>query len=529
MSEAPDDAARPPSMWRDGWAWVSALSVVPLALATGGAPRGEAVAEDFDFLRRAMEPGISLLDGGGSLAFWPPVSHQLYYETFGALILSSPEAIAAVHVALLALSALLLYRALRATWPGPLAASAAAFPLMAESTRTLIMWPSHFVDLGAFLFLAMAYHELTRRRPWTASAALMTALLCKELALVGALLLPFAPGVGVGRRDRVRALLATGAVVLAWAAAYAWVRGHAGLELPHGLERDPALLSTALPTRLAWASWNSLRATWGLAFERNHLVTMAAFAAVVAAAVGGRSTSARADHPEPEDRGAFLDYVKLCRLQRMMRATRMALRERFHSLPRSAIIGLYAAPLSTEYAYGGPHALQVWYRDTTLSWIPLDSLKAQPNLPVLAFIGYQPRYDPQVVLVDGPAVRLALSGFSQLEQGRWSEALTSLKRAEAAQRDPRAIVFRGDLAGRRAYCEGWLAAWDEAERDAVFAVEAATEDVGARYVLALVHARRREWTASRAQLDTLLAVNPEHSEGVRLRLALDSLNVGASR
>jgi hypothetical protein len=608
VSERPQEAVGPPSAWRDGWLWISVLSIVPLFLATRGAPRGEAVAEDFDFLRRAMEPGVSLLDGGGSQAFWRPVAHQLYYETVGPLILQNPEAIAALHALALALAAGLLYRALRRTWSAPLAAAAASFPLMAESTRTLILWPSHFVDLGGFLFLALAVHEAASRRPWTASLSLLAALLCKELALVGALLLPFGPWVGGARQgDRVRLLAASGAAVVAWALAYAWVRGHAGLELPHGIERDPALLSTSAATRFSWAIWNSLRATWSLPFERGHLVTIAVTALGLAAAALAlaRSAAARsrwrelrgavvwggawavlswaalasifplwapnrsqlgsvgfgiaamgtahAVHPllpaavaatrlallavapgaparitpEPEDRGAFLDYVKLCRLQRLMRATRQTLRHRFPALPRGSVIGLYTVPLSTEYAYGGPKALQVWYRDTTLDWVSLDTFEVRREIPVRAFVGYEPRRDPQVVLLDGTAVREALAGFDLLEQERWRESLETLRRAEAAQQDPHAVVFRGDLAGRRAYCQVWLGEWDGAERDAAFALAAAPEDVGARYVMALVHARRKDWPRTRAELDTLLATNPRHPEGLELRRALDSLRVGA--
>ena len=64
------------SEWfKDGWCWAALASVVVLVAHSLGAPLGEPVAEDFDFLSRALLSGRhTLLDGGGSQAFWRPVS-----------------------------------------------------------------------------------------------------------------------------------------------------------------------------------------------------------------------------------------------------------------------------------------------------------------------------------------------------------------------------------------------------------------------------------------------------------------------
>src|SRR5439155_4065361 len=92
---------------RDRWAWASVLAVLPLVIHAWGAPLGEAVAEDFDFLHRVFFSRThTLLDGGGSSAFWRPLAHQLYYETLGPLILSHPGLVATLHVVLLALASL---------------------------------------------------------------------------------------------------------------------------------------------------------------------------------------------------------------------------------------------------------------------------------------------------------------------------------------------------------------------------------------------------------------------------------------
>ena len=260
----PDRAV--PAAGRDPWGWVSALAPLVLVLHAIPAPLGEPVAEDFDFLHHALYSGShTLLDGGGSSAFWRPVAHQLYYGTLGRLALTWPGAVAAVHVLLLGAASWLLYRAFRRALPGPSAAFIATFPLLSESSRQLIAWPSHFVDLGVWLFMALALHETAARRLKSTLAALLLALGCKEVALVAALLLPWMPGIGPrGARERVRWAVAMALVAAAWAALYLVVRHRAALVLPH--HREASFLSGEVPLleRTRWAVGNSLRALFSL-------------------------------------------------------------------------------------------------------------------------------------------------------------------------------------------------------------------------------------------------------------------------
>jgi hypothetical protein len=248
-------------------------ALLAVALHSRAAPLGEPAAEDFDFLHRTLiERRFAFFDGGGSLAFWRPLSQQVYYALLGPLMLTQPRAIGALHLALLGLAALLVYRVLRQAWPGYAAATAAAFPLLADSTRALVTWPSHFADVGLVLFSALAVNEAARRRMPSALGALLAALLCKEAALATAALLPFVPRAERDApRTRLRWAVACGAVAALWAAAYLAVRARAGLQLPHGLETDPALRATPIPARLAWALWNGVRAILSLAPERGAL------------------------------------------------------------------------------------------------------------------------------------------------------------------------------------------------------------------------------------------------------------------
>lgn len=593
--------ARPPLL-RDPWAWLTALAVLPLLWFTRGTPRGEAVAEDFDFLRRAvLEGGGSWFDGGGSLAYWRPLANQAYFQAFGELLLEHPGRVALFHTTLLALASVLVYRALRESWPGSQAAAAASFPLFAEPVRSLACWASNIADLGAMVFLAVAIHERSRRRLATGLAAAGAALLCKEFAVIGVLLLPFLPDASADRsRTRMRWLVGGAAVAAAWAAAYLWVRASAGMELPHGLESDPALVRTSFVTRLAWAFGSSLSASFSLGRGFGSAIlplAAAAFVAVAALALARHSraaarwrevrgwaawgaafalgtwlalapiyplwspyrsvpgsvgfgigavalagavhpalpagiagvrlalfamapgTPARID-PVPENHGAFFDYPKLSRLQQLMAASRRALTRRHPTLPRGATVAFQDLPLSTEYAFGGPLAVQSWYRDTTLRWVPLSALHANPELQVVAVLAYQIGHDPQVVVIEPDAARWKAAGVEHVRQGRWNEALATLARADSCQTDRAARVFLGDVAGRRSYALAQLGRWDEAHREAREALRAASEDVGARLVVAAVHALRREDRAAHAQLDTLLAMAPGHEEGLALRETL---------
>jgi len=257
-----------PALWRDPWALATALAVVPLLARCAGAPLGEPVAEDFDFLRRSLFSGVgSLLDGGGSSAFWRPLAHQVYYAALGPLIVSHPLVVAMLHVALLLAGSLLVFAALRAPLGGAAACVAATFPVLSESTRTLVSWPSQFVDVGLYFFSAVALHATARRRLPVALAATLLALLCKELAVITALLLVLLPD-GRDAATRRRWAIGFGVLVAAWAGAYLAVRHAAGLHLPHGLEQGATLLGTPLPTRLAWALGGSLRALASLPLAR---------------------------------------------------------------------------------------------------------------------------------------------------------------------------------------------------------------------------------------------------------------------
>ena len=283
-------APRPP-LWRDPWAWACGLAVLPILIHSWGARLGEPVADDYVFLHRALlDPLHSWFDGGGAMVYWRPLSRQLYYGLLGPLMLDHPRALALVHAALLALAAVLIYRALRPRWSASAAALAATFPLFAEGTRTLVLWPAAFQDLGAMLFSALALHEAAHRRRATALAALLAGLLCKEIAVVTAMMLPWMPDrERRGLAFRPRFALATAAVVAAWGAAYLVIRQSAGVLFQRQFEEG----RMPLPQRLLWAFGHAVTDAFNLDLRAPlaALAIVAAMAVLVAVALRRRSAS----------------------------------------------------------------------------------------------------------------------------------------------------------------------------------------------------------------------------------------------
>ncbi len=65
---------------------------------------------------------------------------------------------------------------------------------------------------------------------------------------------------------------------------------------------------------------------------------------------------------KPPPTGAFIDFERLVRLQRLVRDTRLALEQRYPMLPAGSAVSHYYLPSRTEYAFGSDRALQPWYR-----------------------------------------------------------------------------------------------------------------------------------------------------------------------
>ncbi len=249
-------APRLPRLFADPLAWLAALPVALLVARLAGAPLGEPVADDFGFLRSLqVMHARHLFDGGGLPTFWRPLSRQLYYSVLGPLMLTHPLWVSALHAAMLAGAAMLLFGAFREAVGRRTALAIAGFPLLAEGARALIAWPANMQDVGAYFLTALAFYLLSRGR-WVASfAALLAALLCKEVAVVAVALVPILPSAMLGRArfDRRRLALGSLVVLVLWGAGYVLALQWGGARFPQDLIDTPEARAAGPVARFLWS------------------------------------------------------------------------------------------------------------------------------------------------------------------------------------------------------------------------------------------------------------------------------------
>ncbi len=203
---------------------VGALALGALVLACRGGIPGVPVADDYDSLHSLrFERPLDWLGTMGSLWYWRPLSRQAYFSFLSPLFFSAPWVIGLFHAALFAGLYAAAARIARRAFDPWSAAAIAAFPLLAEPSRALLVWPTGAQPLIAMACIALALHEAAARRLPRALVAMAAALLAHEQALLVVPLVPL-----VARSNR-RGILATLGV------AGAWMLGR-GLALGHGAD-----------------------------------------------------------------------------------------------------------------------------------------------------------------------------------------------------------------------------------------------------------------------------------------------------
>lgn len=279
-------------------------AALALLFACRGARPGTPVSDDYAFLATLrFDHPLDIFGSMGGAYYWRPLSRQLYFSLAGPWLLSAPGWDAALHFALLVATAGLLVSAARGRMGTAAAAALAAFLLLAEPARVLLVWPSGGQHLLALLGVAAAAHEALARRWATAGIAALGAVLSHDQAW---LVLPALPAIAAlahrNRRDTLTALAIAAAIAIAWAAGYGVARAH-GVAFPpaaaggfpwHAL---PAVLRRAvvaqldledLPGTLAWAlaGANALLLILALARAR-HAEVRARLRAALPAVAGG--------------------------------------------------------------------------------------------------------------------------------------------------------------------------------------------------------------------------------------------------
>lgn len=169
---------------------IGPLAVGALLFAARSAWWGVPAADDYDYLYWLHFHRFTLLDAMGSLDYWRPLGRQLYYVTLSPVLFRAPWLVAVLHAGLLLLLYATLYRIARRAFAAPVAASIAAFPVLAEPLRALVVWPTGGEYLLALVFAALCVHEALAERPVTCALALLAALLSHEASGLAALAIP---------------------------------------------------------------------------------------------------------------------------------------------------------------------------------------------------------------------------------------------------------------------------------------------------------------------------------------------------
>jgi tetratricopeptide (TPR) repeat protein len=236
------------------------------------------------------------------------------------------------------------------------------------------------------------------------------------------------------------------------------------------------------------------------------LMASLAVRTIAFAASPGPPTAIAAEAPST---GAFLDYGRLVRLQRLMRETRQALHARFPTLPPGSRVGQHSFPRSATYALGGDRALQVWYRDTTVHWLRYEDYEEKPPPQLATIAEFQPHRTPQIVVVEPEAMRALHDAIQSMRRADCVGTIAELDRADSLQRDRNAAVFLASVGAKRALCLMQLGRVEDAEREARRAGQLWPDNFDSGYVLANVALARGRLDEAERLLVEVLAHRPQ--------------------
>jgi len=228
----------------------------------------------------------------GAASYWRPVSRQVYFTLMTPVLEHTPWAAAVLAALLLVTLYAILYRLARRRFAPWAAAAIASFPLLAEPSRLLLVWPSGFQHLFAAVMVALAVERAVAGSLVSSAAAALLALLGNEAAWF---VLPALPVIawmrGPRSADLTRWWVAAFVVAGVWGTGYALslARGTrlvpgAGPDVAGALGAFPRVVGRSLVAQLGFESTPPAVHDAGLAIAG--LIVLAALVTLVLAKRG---------------------------------------------------------------------------------------------------------------------------------------------------------------------------------------------------------------------------------------------------
>jgi hypothetical protein len=214
-----------------------------------------------------------------------------------------------------------------------------------------------------------------------------------------------------------------------------------------------------------------------------------------------------------------LSFLHVARLQRTADSARRALMESHPTLPRGSTVRYWSLPRETQIAFAGSKAVQVWYRDSTLTWGFWDRYEPGQDRsrdPILGFNLNVP--DPAVVMRPAAVVRYQ-DAVNAWTAGDLAPAEQSFFDAIAEQQPPvgNFTVETARLLARIAYTRGQYERADSLNR-----VELAMSGRTATYfgMVGLLAMAAGDSARALEASERCLALRPGDEEGTAVRNAL---------
>ena len=215
---------------------------------------------------------------------------------------------------------------------------------------------------------------------------------------------------------------------------------------------------------------------------------------------------------------SHMSYTRLVRLQRTVESTRVTMATAHPTLPHDAAVKFWNLPQLAEVGFQGNAALQVWYRDSTLTWSRFGGA-ANLGQRVDAMVEYRDDTAAPAQVLDQAAFEAYFRAGLAMVAGRMDQAQREFEQAERSSR------IRGPLYASIAFNRAWLAIdrRDLVRADSLLRVSVEfgqKEDADYWALRARIAVERDDRAGATLAVSRCLAIEPNHPPGLEIARVL---------